>query len=224
MTSFMVRRLIAKDWRFNRGLIGFYIAAGVIALAMIRFGEKIVFYTGGILLISALIGLGIHLTIATVVEERKRKTLPFVMSLPVSFMEYTTAKIMANLLVFLGPWLTLVAGTFVVILGREAIPNGLTPFAVILLLEIFVGYTLILAVALITESEAWTIGAIVATNIFFNLFLFYVSNRPGLAADMKGPTAVWGAEALGIMAVELAAIAVILGLTFFFQSRKKDFL
>ena len=41
---------------------------------------------------------------ATVVEERTDQTLPFVMSLPISAAEYTTAKILANLLIFLIPW------------------------------------------------------------------------------------------------------------------------
>ena len=50
----------------------------------------------------------------TVVEERNEQTLPFVMSLPISPMEYTTAKILANLLIFLVPLGALMLGSFAV--------------------------------------------------------------------------------------------------------------
>ena len=83
MNNFMVKQLILKDWYFNRGVILFYLVAGVGALALVGFAVNSgMFYMGSILLITALIGLGIHLTMATVVNERKEKTLPFIMSLP----------------------------------------------------------------------------------------------------------------------------------------------
>jgi hypothetical protein len=40
---------------------------------------------------------------------------------------------------------------------------------------------------------------------------------------LKSPLAVWSPLVLEILAGELALIAIMLGLTFFLQSRKRDF-
>ena len=224
MDWIMIRRLILKDWYFNRGIIAAYLAAGMLALALIAFGEKAVFYSGSILLVTVLIAVGIHMTIVTVVQERKEKTLPFIMSLPISSMEYTTAKILTNLLIFLLPWCALLIGTILVILSREYLQNGLIPYVSILLSEILVAWSLILAVAIITESEGWTIFAMVICNLFFNYFLYYLSNNPNMAEAMKEAAPVWSNYALGMLALEFTAILLILGVTFYLQKRKKDFL
>jgi hypothetical protein len=41
---------------------------------------------------------------------------------------------------------------------------------------------------------------------------------------MKGPRAYWNAASVGILGAELALVALLLGLTFFVQGRKTDFL
>jgi ABC-type transport system involved in multi-copper enzyme maturation permease subunit len=220
----MVRRLILKDWYFHRWAILAYIVTGAIALGLVAKGGEGAFYLGSVLLITVLIAVGIHLPMATVVEERKEQTLAFVMSLPISSQEYTTAKVLGNLLIFLVPWLTLMAGTVFVIAGRQALPNGLIPFAAILLVEILASTCLILGVALVSESQGWTIGAIVFGNLLFQGFLYYVSHIPSVAAAMQSPTAVWNSAEITLLVVEVAAIALILGLTFYLQSRKTDFL
>ncbi len=224
MNQFMIRRLIFKDWYLNRWVIAGYIAAGIVALALVRFGDETAFYIGAILLITILVAAGAHLAVATVIHERTEKTLPFVMSLPISAMEYTTAKIVANVLIFLMPWATMVIGTIFVILNRDAIPDGLIPLAAIMLTELFAGYCFILTVALISESEGWTIGAVIIGNLFLNYFLFSVSRLPAIGVNLQGATAVWNATVWQILLAELAAILLILGAAFFFQARKKDFL
>jgi ABC-type transport system involved in multi-copper enzyme maturation permease subunit len=206
----MVQRLILKDWYFNRRGIAGYLIAGALALAMVGFGNEIAFNAGSILLITVLITVGIHLTMATVINERSEHTLPFVMSLPISAMEYTTAKILANLLIFLIPWTTMLIAAVAVIASRATVPDGLIPFVVIILTEILVSSCLLMAVALVTESQGWTIGAIVFGNLFFQAFLYYVSHIPSIAQ--------------AITADSLAdAIVGLLGLTFWLQARKTDF-
>lgn len=224
MTSIMIQRLIRKDWYFNRGMIAVCLALGAVALLAIGLGGKAAFYFGSVLLISVVIGLGIYLAIATVIYERKDQTLPFVMSLPISPMEYTMAKVVANMLIFLVPWTALAVGSFVVLAGREGLPNGLIPFTAILLTELFASYCLILAVALISESESWTVLVLIASNLFFNYFLYFVSHMEGIAVHMEGPTAVWNAPVWWMLGASVAAIALFLGATFYFQSRKTDFL
>ncbi len=220
----MVRLLVLKDWYFLRWAILGYVLVGTLALALVGRGGEGPFYIGSILLITVLISVGIHLPMATIIEERKEQTLAFIMSLPISARDYTWAKLLANLLIFLVPWLILLGGTCFVILAQPALPDGLLPFAVVTLFEILASSCLILAVALIFESLAFTVVAIVFGNLFFQGFLYAVSHAPSIAAAMKTEDAAFNGAELMILSLELAATFLLLGLTFYFQSRKKEFL
>lgn len=222
--SAMICRLVFKDWYFMRWAIAAYLALGGVALLLVSNGGEGSFYAGCILLFTVLISLGIHLAMLTVVEERTQQTLPFVMSLPISPRDYTVAKVLANLVIFLVPWATMLVGALAVIAGREAIEDGLIPYTAIILTWILVGYTLILAVALVSESQVWAIAAMVVSNLAFQGVLYGVSHMPSIAATMKGNVAVWSPAAVGLLVAELAAVALLLGLTFFFQNRKTDFI
>jgi ABC-2 type transport system permease protein len=224
MSAFMIKRLILKDWDLMRGTILLYLAAGAVALGLVAAGNEGTFYAGSILTITVLIALGIHLAMATVVVERTEQTLPFVMTLPISLQEYTAAKILANLLIFLIPWTAITLGTFAVLAGRAGYPAGLIPFSLLVLMEIFASYVLILAVALISESQGWTIGATVFGELALQGVLYYVSHQPTINATMKGNRIVWSPPALHLLLGEVATILLLLGLTFWFQSRKTDFL
>jgi len=224
MSAQMIRRLILKDWYFMRWAIAAYLALGAIALLLVATGGEGSFYAGCVLLFTVLISLGIHLAMATVVQERSDQTLPFVMSLPISPRDYTTAKILANMLIFLIPWLALVFGTLAVIGGRTAIEDGLIPFAAIILTWILVSYCLLLAVALVSESQSWAIGAMVVGNLAFQGVLYGVSHIPSIARTMKGDTIVWTPAAVTLIVAEGASVALLLALTFFFQNRKTDFI
>jgi ABC-type multidrug transport system permease subunit len=160
----------------------------------------------------------------TVVTERTEQTLPFVMSLPISPREYTTAKILANVLIFMIPWLTLLIGTIVVIGARSVVPDGLIPFSTVILTEIFTAYLLVLAVAVVSESMAWTVVAMVTTNLFFQGFIFTVARIPEIARDIKLDRAHWSAPVLTLLGVEVALMVAFIAITFVLQNRKKDFL
>lgn len=221
----MIGHLVRKDWFFHRWTISFYLLVGVGGLAIIRLSSAdLAFFLGSIVLISALIGVGVHLIMATVVMERKEKNLPFVMSLPVTAMDYTGAKIVANLSAFVVPWLALLGTSLWLIQTTASLPNGLAPFAVIVLTEIAVAYCIMLAVAIVSESEGWTIVTIVACNIGFNFFLYAVSHLPAIESAMMGSVAVWDRTAIMLVVAELLAIVLIIGTTFVLQARKRDFL
>ena len=224
MNQLMIKRLILKDWQFNISTIVLYISIGVVALTMVSLGGQTVFYMGSVLFIAVLMGLGIHLAIATVMSERNDQTLAFIMSLPVTIMDFTIAKILANLLVFLVPWLSLTIASVFIITGREALPNGMIPFVIVVVSELFVAYCLVLAVALITESDGWTIGAIVICNLFFNYFLYFFSHLELVEANMNGAEPVWSLPIWSTLAILAICFVMIMVMTFFFQGRKKDFL
>jgi ABC-type Na+ efflux pump permease subunit len=224
MSDSMVMRLVLKDWHFQRWAIAGYLAAGGLAVFFTGIGTEASFYAGTVLLVTVLITLGIHLALATVVTERTEQTLPFIMSLPISPREYTTAKILANVLIFMIPWLTLLIGTIVVINARSAVPDGLVPFTTVILTEIFTAYLLVLAVAIVSESMAWTVVAMVITNLFFQGFIYTVARIPQIARDIKTDHAQWGGPVLTLLGTEVALMVALIAITFVLQNRKKDFL
>jgi ABC-type transport system involved in multi-copper enzyme maturation permease subunit len=224
MNTAMVKRLILKDWYFQRWTLVAYLVAGVLALALIGKGGEGPFFAGATLLVTVLIAIGIHLTMATVVDERKEQTLSFVMSLPISVREYTLGKMGANLLIFFIAWATMLLGSFAVIAGSPLLPDGMIPFSAVMLGEIFVSTCLILAVALVSESQAWTVGAIVVGNLGFNGFLYFVAHIPTIAKSMKLNSILWNRPTVLLLFAEIAASALLLGGTFALQARKKDFI
>jgi hypothetical protein len=46
---------------------------------------------------------------------------------------------------------------------------------------------------------------------------------PALTANAAGPVPVWNSTVLSILGVELGLIVLILALTYYLQSRKRDF-
>jgi hypothetical protein len=224
MNYTMVKRLILKDWFFMRWAILAYSVTGLLALGFTAMGTDASSYAGSILLITVMIAIGFHLVMVTVVGERSEQTLPFIMSLPISPMEYTMAKIGANLLIFLAPWLTLTTGTLL-LLGTEGARSGaLIPFSLIILMELLAAYVLVLTVAIVTESLGWTICVVVLTNLFFQGFLYWVSQMPAIARGMKGRGAVWDQTAVTLLSAEVGVSILLIVMAFVLQARKRDFL
>lgn len=220
----MIKHLVLKDWYFQRWPIGAYTAGGLLGLGFVALGTNWSFYAGTVLLITFMITIGIHLAMVTVVQERTEQTLPFIMSLPVSPREYTTAKVLANLLIFMIPWLALTAGAMLILSSEGARSGAMIPFALIVLTEMLAGYILVLTVAIITESQGWTLWAMGITNLFFQGFLYWVSHIPSIARGMKGHGAVWDRTAITLLAAEILISGALLGLAFLGRARKRDLL
>jgi hypothetical protein len=102
--------------------------------------------------------------------------------------------------------------------------GGVIPFIVIIMTELFASYCLVLAVAFISESLGWAIGATLFGNLFLQAFLYWTSHAQSIGGTIKGHVAVWSPTAVTILIVEIAVILLLLGLTFFFQARKTDFI
>ena len=223
MNYAMVKRLILKDWYLQRWTILASVAGIVATLSIIATPGKVAFLIGLILLLMVIISIGAQMAVATIVTERKEQTLAFVMSLPISYREYTACKIWGNLLIFLVPWLTMVVGSCALLLLS---PNsrGLLPYAVIMSTEILASTCLILAVALITESQGWTVAAIMAGNLAVNGIGYVVAHVAGIAKGMWGSTIQWSGAASALLLGAFTTIVLLLGVTSFVQSKKKDFL
>jgi ABC-2 type transport system permease protein len=221
MNRALIARLILKDWYLSRLLLVLIGAAGTLSIGLLYLRRE---DTGTIGLLSALIAsvlLSILLPMQTVVNERKNHNLAFVMSLPISPMEYTAAKVVGNLSAFLVLWAAIAIGVLGT-LARTGIFGGLIPFGMVVALAPFVVFCLLLAVAIVVESEIWAVWTMGATNVSYS-FWFLLMKIPGLPEQLKSPVAVWSRPILLMLAGQITVIVVALGLTFYLQSRKRDF-
>jgi ABC-2 type transport system permease protein len=221
MNRAVIARLILKDWYLSRTLLILVAAAGTLSIGLLYLRRE---DTGAIGLISALIAsvlLSILLPMQTIVNERKQHNLAFVMSLPISPMEYTAAKVLGNLSAFLALWAAIAIGVLGT-LARTGVFGGLIPFGMVVALAPFVVFCLLLSVAIVVESEMWAVLTMGASNISYS-FWFLLLKIPGLPQQLKSPVAIWSRPILLMLAGQLTVIVASLALTFYFQSRKRDF-
>jgi ABC-2 type transport system permease protein len=221
MNRALIARLILKDWYLSRLPLVLIAAAGTCSIGLLYLRRE---DTGTIGLITALIAtvmLSILLPMQTVVTERKNHNLAFVMSLPITPMEYTAAKVVGNLTAFLVLWAVIAVGVLGTI-AHVGIWGGVIPFGMVAALSPFVAFCLLLAVSIVVESELRALLTMGATNIAYS-FWFLLLKIPGLPEQLKSPVAIWSRPILLIVAGQLTVIVGSLFLTFYFQSRKRDF-
>jgi ABC-2 type transport system permease protein len=222
MNTWVVGQLIRKDWRLHRVLIFASIFAGVVALAIVQFATESTMVLGAVWFFISMIMVGTMLPIA-IVNERKKQNLAFLMSLPISSIQYTTSKLLSGTGMFLIPWLTLLGAALLLIEVRGIFPHGVIPLLLIIALMPFVGFCIITAAALIGESEGWGIAANVACNSSYGLAYYFLTRVPGVMAHNASAVVVWSPATLKILVTELALIPLLLGMTYLVQSRKRDF-
>jgi ABC-type Na+ efflux pump permease subunit len=186
-------------------------------------GGEVPFILGTILFFTVIIVFGCMLPPSNIINERKKQTLPFLMSLPISAMQFTAAKIVSTAGMFLVPWLTLVIAAIVFIFGHRGSPHGIVPVVLILATAPFIGFCLIAGVSLVSESEGGTIAATIAANTSYGFSWYLLVRNPVIRAGMQSPTIIWSREVLTVLGGEFAVIALSLGLTLYLQSRKRDF-
>jgi hypothetical protein len=161
----------------------------------------------------------------SIVNERKKQTLSFVMSLPVSSARYGAAKLASTVGMFLALWLILLGAGLYMILSRHILPMGAIPVGMILMNFPLIGFCLITGTALVAESEGWATAAMAVVNSSYWLVLYILlSHVPSLTKTWAGPVAVWSSPVFKILGVEFGLIVLILGLTLYLQSRKRSFI
>jgi hypothetical protein len=222
MNGSIVRQLILKDWRLQRIQILISIIAGAIALVVIQGKSEPAVVVGSVWFFISLIMVGTMLPMAGIVNERKKQNLAFMMSLPVTAIQYTLAKMISTLGMFLIPWLTLVISAVWVIKTR-GLPLGAIPMLLILAMLPLIGLALITGAALVGESEGWGIAANVFCSSSYGLTWYFFTRVPALMESAKSPTLLWNSAVLTVLASELGITVLLLGLTFYLQSRKRDF-
>jgi hypothetical protein len=222
MNRALVCRLVSKDWYLSRTLLLGVIVAGTLSVVLLYRGGA-VGMTGIIAALIALIMLSNLIPQLTVVNERKQQNLAFVMSLPISPTEYTVSKVLGNTVAFVVPWMA-IAGTVLVTVARIPNAGGVLPLGVVAALAPFVTFCVLLCVAIVSESELWTMVTMAATNVAYSFGWWGLMQIPGMREQLEGGTAVWRGPMLGIISTQVAVIVLALALTFYLQSRKRSFI
>lgn len=218
-----VRLLVLKDWYLNRIAIGLVLAGTILGLALSAIEGSSFASVGMSILACSFISLTFYLPLQTVLQERAQKTLPFVLSLPVSPRDYVAAKVLANLLIFLVPLLATAAGVALVFGGNPVLAPLEGP-APAVLLGVLLFFVFILAFAIISESTGWTVALIVS-------FMFVIFNIAGRLLVQYEPTAAYLAEVRArgpafywTIGAELLMATAVIAVTFWAHGRKRDYL
>jgi ABC-2 type transport system permease protein len=222
MSRSLVLRLILKDLYLGRWLVGGTLLAGLVSLAMIPL-SRVGYYVGSVSLLCVLIVLNLFINFQFVVSERKDRTQLFVLSLPISTGQYTTAKVVSSGIAFLVPWLLLTLGCALVIDG-SAVPNGMIPLSIAVLTYILAYFCVFLAVALVTDASAATTTVIIVGNISINFLIPYLMGRPSVMATRDGPVAVWTPDVLLVIAAEVVCGLLALGVSLVLNARNRNFI
>jgi hypothetical protein len=220
MSQSVVRQLIFTELFLVRWWVLGSVAGGAVSLGMMAAG-RVPAYAGGVLLVCVLVILNILLVMSSIVQERKDKVLLFTLSLPISTTQYVAAKVAANVTAFLIPWIVLTAGAAIVVDVSE-IPNGLLPFWITVLVYLLAYYFALLAVGLGSDSAGWHATVITIGNISVNFLIPFLLGLPSVIQHSKSATAVWTADIVTIIALEIAAGLFALGLGFYVRSRRAD--
>lgn len=225
MNIAIVNRLIWKDWCLNKAGILASLIGGVVTLALVAamHVSQIAVILGVIVEVTILIGMGAMVMISAA-SERRQLTLPFVMSLPITYREYTISKIVGGMLIFLVLWVPLVAAAVTTILLTSGFPHGMIPFVLIMAVETLMSTCLITAVAVTTESQGWTVAAAQVGAISLNGIGWSIVQLPEIGGLMRSATVRWNGTATALLMAELAVIVLMLAVTFLVQSRKRAFI
>lgn len=221
--NLLTRKLVAKELHVYRWLMAGATAAGFAGLLAAGTGE-VGFNIGFIVWLTAVIALGVMLAIFGVSQERKERSLLFLLSLPLSPADYVRAKLLGLLACFLLPWVLLSAGALGLIAAAPGIADGLLPYGVLLCGFLLLNFSLVLCGALHITSEAGVGGLIILTNMSVSLFMMGVGRMPGLGEHMLKPEPVWSTPFWWLLAAELAATLLALCLPLLFAARRRDVL
>lgn len=219
----MVGKLIIKDWQVYQKQLAGYVAAMLLALGLVGMGTPMMAAAGALLLLVLLLVVGSYAIHSSITAERKQQTVPFIMSLPVTPMDVYWGKLLANLVIYLVPFLLVVAGLLALILTTPR-PDGTVPWVVVVALFLLANFCVSLCVAIAVDSEGWNIFAMLVLMTLIGPFIYWVSRLDGIIQYLQTDDIVWSAPVLGVIAAEFAAIAMAIFVTSWMHARKASFL
>jgi ABC-2 type transport system permease protein len=219
----LTRKLIAREFRMHRWLIGGSTLAGLASLAVVAIGGIMNFNIGFIVWLTTIAAFGAVIAMFGVATERKERVRNWVLSLPISHSDYVRIKAIALVLCYVVCWFVLSASAFGVVAAFAHLPDGLLPCLVLLCVFLLANYALVLSCALHLHSEGPMTLVIIVHNIGITLFIFLAASIDGIARHMQGPVAVWNSAFWTVLVFEIALFVLLLALPFFITSRRRDF-
>ena len=219
----MVGKLIVKDWQVYQKQLAGYVAGLLLALGLVGMGSPLLSAAGGLLLLVLLIVVGTFAVGSLVMAERKEQTQPFVMSLPVTPMDVFWGKLLANLTIYLVPFLLVTGGMLALILLTPS-PDGTVPWVMLIALFVLANFIVSLCVAIAVDSEGWNAFAMLALMTLIGPFIYWVTWMDGIREHLKGDIIVWSPQVLGLIGGELAMMAIAILVAGWVHARKTSFL
>jgi ABC-2 type transport system permease protein len=219
----MIRLLIIKDWQVYQKQLAAYLAGLLLALSLIGTGTPWTFNAGALLLLVLLVSTGFFAIGHIIVNERKENTLPFVMSLPVSSREVFIAKLLAGLLLYLVPFVVVVATTVILVLATS-LPDGLLVFALLVYCFMLMSHCVALCLAMAIKSEAGNTFLQMALMTALSPFIIWAASLPSVSAHLRTDQIVFGPAVLAIFAGEILVMALVLAVTCWRHTRQSSFL
>lgn len=218
----VIRLLVVKDWQLFEKQLAAYVVAGIVALGFLGHAQKWSFYIGSLLLLIVMIAGACFSIANSMLAERKEHTLPFVMSLPVSPLDFYVAKLIGSLVTFAVPFLVMTLGALGVILFTP-LPDGLIVLALLVFGHILLAYSIALGVAMAVESEGLNTFAMISTMVLVNPFLMLIGQIPVISENVKTDVIVWSTPAVSILLAQVLLSVAAIGITGWIHCRKTSF-
>ena len=222
MNTQAISILFLKDLYLSRRPLFAYFAAGIACTAIGVVPHPTFAFIGFVLILTVAIGSGMHLLGELLLSEGNDQTRAFILSLPVSLLDYSVAKIAVVLTTFMIPWSTMFACSIVLTAALPWGHVGAIPMLVVVFLELLAAYTVQLVTAVISESVGWTVCVMVACNVFLNVFLMKLLQVPEIEQMSKSDLLKFSPLTIEIMCIELGIIVAALAMALAVQTRKRD--
>ena len=162
----MVGKLIAKDWQVYQKQLAGFVAGLLLALGLVGMGTPLLASAGALLLLVLLLVVGSYAIQSSVMLARQQQTQPFVMSPPVTPMDVFWGKLLANLVIYLVPFLLGSGGLLALVLTTPR-PDGTVPWLVVVALFMLANFCVSLSVVIAVDSEGWNVFAMLALCLLY---------------------------------------------------------
>jgi ABC-2 type transport system permease protein len=222
LNTAVIRLLVFKDWQLFQKQLAFYVLAGIVALCFLGLAKPWAFYIGSLMLLIVVVSSACFSISTSLVVERKEQTLAFVMSLPVSPLDFTVSKLIGNLLTFGVPFVVLLGGALALVMFSP-LPDGLFVYTLLIFAWLLFAYAISLAVAMSVESEGWATFAMIGSMVMINPYIMGLGQLDVIRTYTTKDAVVWTTPTVAIMGT-LALLAVaVLGVTTWHHARKPAF-
>jgi ABC-2 type transport system permease protein len=231
----VISRLVVKDCSLMWFPIAAYTVAALAGLFLVAAGGTIGRTAGITLAVNVLIGVTFHVLLGPVLGERERKTLAFVMSLPVTPRDAALGKLVSAFVLFLIP--ATVAATTLVFLSpvdvfhamatsdRSVLSHlaGWAAYYALVLGAWLLFFSVVLAAAIVSESIGWTVAVLSGLVFVVGNFVLQVAPLIGWVGRYLRDLTRGGPAVPATLLVEAVGIVLVVGAMLTLQGRKTSF-